>query len=102
LSRARCLEEIFVILNTSRALKILIRGGAGGAEVVVTRSSELELSPRWLASSTVGSIIKKLRPIAQDCKQASRDSPDEELAEYLQEVSVILTSIASVLEEYDQ
>ena len=80
-------------------LKILIRGGAG---VVVTRSSELELSPQCLASRPVGSIIKELRSIAQECKRASRDSPDEELSEYLQEVSVIQTSIASVLEEYDQ
>ena len=68
----------------------------------MTRSSELGLSPRWLASSAVGSIIKGLRSIAQECKQASRDSPDEELSEYLQGVSVMLTSIASVLEEYDQ
>lgn len=75
---------------------------ARGAEVGVTRSSELGLSPRWLASSAVGSIIKELRSIAQECKRASRDSPDEELSEYLQEVSVIQTSIASVLEEYDQ
>jgi hypothetical protein len=68
----------------------------------VTRSLESGLSPRWLASSAVGSINKGLRSIAQECKQASRDSPDEELSEYLQGVSVMLTSIASVLEEYDQ
>ena len=68
----------------------------------MTHSSELGISPRWLASSAVGSIIKKLRSVGQECKQASRDSPDEELSEYLLEVSVILTSIASVLEEYDQ
>ena len=80
-------------------LKILIRGGAG---VVVTRSSELELSPQCLASRPVGSIIKELRSIAQECKFAAPAAVDEELSEYLQEVSVILRSIASVLEEYDQ
>jgi len=64
--------------------------------------SELGLSPRWLASSAVGSIIKELRSIAQECKIAARAATDEERSEYLQEVSVILRSIASVLVEYDQ
>ena len=68
----------------------------------MTRSSELGLSPRWLASSAVGSIIKELQSIAQECNTAARASPDEELSEYLLEVSVILRSIASVLVEYDQ
>jgi len=75
---------------------------ARGAEVVVTRSSELGLSPRLLASSAVGSIIKELRSTAQECKIAARAATDEELSEYLQEVNVILRSIASVLVEYDQ
>jgi hypothetical protein len=55
-----------------------------------------------LASRPVGSIIKELRSIAQECKIAALTAIDEELSEYLQEVSVILRSIASVLEEYDQ
>ena len=50
----------------------------------------------------VGKIIKELRSLAQECKTASRDCPDEELSEYLLEISVIFRSIASVLEEYDQ
>jgi hypothetical protein len=50
----------------------------------------------------IGRIIKELRSIAQECKNAARGSADEELSEYLMEVSVILRSIASVLEEYDQ
>ena len=68
----------------------------------MTRSSELVLSPRRLASRPVGSIIKELRSIAQECKIAAPAAIDEELSEYLQEVSVILRSIASVLEEYHQ
>ena len=68
----------------------------------MTRSLESGLSPRWLAPSAVGSINKELRSIAQECKIAARAASDEELSEYLQEVSVTLRSIASVLEEYDQ
>jgi hypothetical protein len=50
----------------------------------------------------IDKIIKDLRSIAQECKKASRDCPDEELKNYLEEISVILRSIASVLEEYNQ
>ena len=68
----------------------------------MTRSSELGLSPRLFAARPVGSIIKELRSIADDCKIAAPAAIDEELSEYLQEVNVVLRSIASVLEEYDQ
>lgn len=47
-------------------------------------------------------IVEQLRSIAQDCKSISRDLPDEELLEYLGEIRVTFTSIASALEEYDQ
>ena len=50
----------------------------------------------------IRSIIRDLQATAQKCKKATREHPDEELSEYLQEINVILTSIASVLEEYDQ
>jgi hypothetical protein len=50
----------------------------------------------------VDKISKELRSLAQECKQAARDCPDEELAEYLQEINVMLRSIASVLDEYNQ
>jgi hypothetical protein len=46
--------------------------------------------------------MKELRSIAQECKKTARDCADEELSDYLEEVSVILTSIASVLDEYNQ
>lgn len=47
-------------------------------------------------------IVKELQLIALQCKTAARDVADEELSEYLVEVSVILSSIASVLQEFDQ
>jgi hypothetical protein len=50
----------------------------------------------------IDKIIKELRSIAQECKTAARDCQDEELADYLQEITIILRSIASVLEEYNQ
>ena len=50
----------------------------------------------------IRSIIRDLRATARECKKAAREHPDEELSEYLQEISVLLTAIASVLEEYDQ
>jgi hypothetical protein len=50
----------------------------------------------------ISGIIKELRSIAQECKKASRESGDEELSEFLLEVSVTLSSFAEVLEEYNQ
>jgi len=50
----------------------------------------------------VDQISKELRTLAQACKQAARDRADEELSDYLQEISVMLRSIASVLDEYNQ
>jgi len=48
-------------------------------------------------------IIKDIRAVAEQCKSAARDCSDEELSDYLKEVDVILTTIASVLaEEFDQ
>jgi len=47
-------------------------------------------------------IIRNLQTSAHDCEKTSREHTDEELKEYLQEISVILSAIASVLEEYDQ
>ena len=50
----------------------------------------------------ISRIIHNLRATAQDCKKVAREHTDEELSEYLQEISVTLSAIASVLEEYDQ
>jgi hypothetical protein len=50
----------------------------------------------------VHGIIEELRSVAQKCKTMAPACSDEELSEYLQEVGVILKSIASVLEEFDQ
>jgi hypothetical protein len=47
-------------------------------------------------------IIEDLRSVAQKCKMTAGDCSDEELTEYLQEIDVVLKSIASVLEEFDQ
>ena len=47
-------------------------------------------------------IIEDLRSVAQKCKLIAPNYSDEELSEYLQEVCVILKSIAAVLEEFDQ
>ena len=62
----------------------------------------IKTTQRILENPKIHRIIQQLRSTAQQCKTASRDTPDEELSEYLQEVSVILRSIASVLEEFDQ
>jgi hypothetical protein len=51
---------------------------------------------------TIHQNIRKLRSIARECNTAAGDYQDEELAEYLKEMSVVLSSMASVLEEYDQ
>ena len=50
----------------------------------------------------VRQVIEKFRSLAQECQTLAADHPDEELSAYLREISVTLTSIASVLEEYDQ
>ena len=50
----------------------------------------------------IGEIVKELRSVAQECKKASRESSDEELSEFLLETSVILSSFADTLAEYNQ
>jgi hypothetical protein len=50
----------------------------------------------------IRTILDDLRATAQKCKATAGDCSDEELSDYLQEVSVILKTIASVLEEFDQ
>jgi hypothetical protein len=50
----------------------------------------------------IRTILEDLRSTAQKCKATAGDCSDEELSDYLQEVSVILKTIASVLEEFDQ
>jgi hypothetical protein len=50
----------------------------------------------------IGEIVKELRSIAQECKKASRESSAEELSEFLLETSVILSSFADTLAEYNQ
>jgi len=47
----------------------------------------------------VSAIVNELRSVAQKCAAIAHDSVDEELTEYLLEVTAILGSIASVLEE---
>jgi hypothetical protein len=50
----------------------------------------------------IHTIIEDLRSVAQKCRMSAPDCSDEELSEYLQEIDVVLKSIASVLEEFDQ
>ena len=50
----------------------------------------------------IRTIRKDLQSTAHKCKTAAGNCSDEELSDYLLEVSVILKSIASVLEEFDQ
>jgi hypothetical protein len=50
----------------------------------------------------IGEIVKELRYIAQECKRAATESSDEELSEFLLETSVILSSFADTLAEYNQ
>jgi hypothetical protein len=51
---------------------------------------------------TIAEIIRDLRSLAQECKNAARDSVDEELSEYLTEMSVDLNAFADILSEYNQ
>jgi hypothetical protein len=55
-----------------------------------------------LPKSNIQAIVQDLRSAAKKCATASRDCADEELADYLQEIRVILTAFASTLEEFDQ
>jgi hypothetical protein len=50
----------------------------------------------------IGKTIKELRSIAQECRNADRESTDPELFEFLQEVSQVLNAFADALEEYNQ
>jgi hypothetical protein len=50
----------------------------------------------------VHEIIEDLRSLETKCKLAARDCSDEELSEHLQELGVILNSMASVLIELHQ
>jgi hypothetical protein len=42
----------------------------------------------------ISRIIRDPRATAQECKKAAHEHPDEELTEYLQEISVMLRCIA--------
>jgi hypothetical protein len=57
---------------------------------------------RVIRELKIGEIIRELRLIAQECENAARESPDEELSEFLREMSAILTSFADALGEYNQ
>jgi hypothetical protein len=50
----------------------------------------------------IRTIREDLQSTAHKCKATAAGCSDEELSDYLLEVSVILKSIASVLEEFDQ
>jgi hypothetical protein len=52
--------------------------------------------------SNIQAIVQDLRSAARKCAAAGRDCADEELADYLEEIRVILTALASTLEEFDQ
>ena len=50
----------------------------------------------------INTIVKDLRSVAQKCETGADDCFDEELSEHLQEAGIILSSLASVLDEYNQ
>ena len=58
-----------------------------------------EKAPQFEMIST---IVKDLRSVAQKCATGAGDCFDEELSEHLQEAGVILSSLASVLDEFNQ
>ena len=58
-----------------------------------------EKAPRF---EMINTIVKDLRSVAQKCATGADDCFDEELSEHLQEAGVILSSLASVLDEFNQ
>ena len=93
---AKTTQTILANPDTPASVRVVIQQYL--AQDLVT-SNQLSRPPRALK---IRRLIKELRSTAQECKSAARESPDKELSEYLTEVSVVLTSIASALEEYDQ
>jgi hypothetical protein len=50
----------------------------------------------------INAIVKDIRSLAEKCAMSADDCCDEELSLNLQEAGLILSSLASVLAEYDQ
>ena len=68
---------------------------------LLERRTERAIANIW-RGQMIRTIRADLRSTAHKCKTTAGDCSDEELSDYLQEVSVILKTIASVLEEFDQ